>query len=199
MLACCPGDRLAAQDTGSGTTRTLDVSADASLGLQQLGGGSVASVGGRLWLAFPAGWRLGFGASYGLNGVDGGRLDGSGLEATFATGGATLAVPLPRLFDRDGFEALLTTGSGSVSLENALVGTTIDREAFWIVHPSLLWRGHRLGPVSAGVEIGYRLVLGADGLSRLDTGDLRTFTLAGVLSFPSSRHHTRDYRTSSRR
>ncbi|HKK94624.1 MAG TPA: hypothetical protein VJ925_14415 [Longimicrobiales bacterium] len=184
VLLCCAGERAFAQESPADSTRTLDVSADASLGLQRLGGGSLASVGGRIWLELPAGWRVGFGAAWGLNHVDGGELEGSGLEATFGMGGASLATPLPDLFDLDGLEAVLTLGSGSVSLENALVGTTVDRETVWVVQPSILWHARRVGPFSAGVEVGYRLVLGSDGLSRLEPEDLRTFTIAAVLSFP---------------
>lgn len=186
VLLYCAGSGVTAQEVeGGDTPRTLDVSADASLGLQRLSGGTLLSAGGRLWLNFPAGWRLGFGASYGLNAVDGGELEDSGLEATFGAGGATLAVPLPALFDVTGLEGMLTLGSGSISLENAIVGTTVDRETVWVVHPTILWNARRIGPLSAGVEVGYRIVLGADGLSRLDAGDLRTITLSGVLSLPS--------------
>ena len=94
-LALQPGspDPVAAQGTTSEAATSLDVSADGSLGLQRLGGGTLASLGGRVWLNLPAGWRIGFGASWGLNRVDGGDLRGSGLEATFGMGAATLAAP----------------------------------------------------------------------------------------------------------
>lgn len=184
VLLFCADDRAVAQEPTTDTTATLEVSADASLGLQRLGGATLASAGGRLWLGFPAGLRLGVGASWGLNRIDGGTLAGSGLEATFGMGGATLAIPLPALFDLEGLDALLTVGSGSVSLENALQGTTVDRETVWILQPGVLWNVRRVGPFSAGVEIGYRAVFGADGLSRLEGSDLRTLTIGGVLSFP---------------
>ncbi len=184
VLLCCSGRAVVAQEPVSDTVSTLAVSADASLGVQRLGGGTLASVGGRVWLGLPAEWRVGFGATWGLHRVDGGELRGSGLEATFGMGGATVAAPLPRVFELDGLEATLTLGSGSVSLENALQGTTVDRETVWILQPGIVWNVRPLGPFSAGVEIGYRAVFGADGLSRLEGSDLRTLTIGAVLSFP---------------
>lgn len=167
-----------------GPTGSLEVSADAALGLQRLGGGTLASIEGRLWLEFPGGWRLGVGGARGMNRISGGVLESSGLEATFGMGAATVGVPVPTLFGVDGLEATVTLGSGAVSLENALLGTTLDRETVWVVQPGLLWNVRALGPVVAGIEAGYRLIFGAEGLSRLEAADLRTPTVSLVFSLP---------------
>jgi hypothetical protein len=178
--------RLAAQAVADSAGVRLDVSADASLAMQRLGGGTLATIGGRLWLTFPAGWRLGVGGVRGLNRIAGGVLDGSGLDARFGAGSVGIAVPLPALRGLGGLEARFAVGSGAVYLDNALLGTTVDTETVWTVEPSVLWRGREYGRVRVGGEAGYRWILGSEGLSRLDAGDLRTFTLAIVVSFPAS-------------
>lgn len=184
-VACLVVPTGAAAQVSPDTTGTrLDVGADASLGVQRLGGGTLTSIGARLWLVFPTGWRVGIGGLRGLNRVSGGELEGSGLDARFGAGAVTLGVPLPDAGGLGPLEARLAVGSGAVYLDNALLGTTVDTETVWTLEPSLLWAGRPVGRVRIGGEIGYRWVFGADGLSRLDAGDLRTFTLAAVVSFP---------------
>ncbi len=167
----------------SSSTR-LGVSVDASLGVQRLGGSTFASLGGRLWLTFPAGWRLGVGGMRGLNRVSGGELEGSGLDARFGSAAVSVGVPLPDVSGIEGLEARFAAGSGAVHLDNALLGTTVDTKTVWTLEPSLLWKGHAWGRVRIGGEIGYRWSLGADGLSRLDGADLRTFVVSAVVSLP---------------
>jgi hypothetical protein len=178
--------RVAAQAVPDSTGVRLDVSADARLGLQRLGGGTLATIGGRLWLTFPTGWRLGVGGTRGLNRITGGELEGSGLDARFGAGAVSVAVPLPEVRGVGGLEARFAVGTGAVYLDNALLGTTVDTETVWTLEPSILWRGPDRGPVRIGGEAGYRWVLGSDGLSRLDAGDLRTLTVALVVSFPAN-------------
>lgn len=162
----------------------LEVSADGYLAVQQLGGATLGTIGGRLWLTFPAGWRLGVGGLRGLNRVSEGALAGSGLEARFGAASVSVSVPLRNVWGVDGFESRLSVGSGAIYLDNALVGTTVDAETIWTLEPSVLWRGREVGRVRVGGEASYRWALGADGLSRLDAADLRTFSLAVVVSFP---------------
>ena len=92
------------------------------------------------------------------------------------TGARRLPVP-------GGLEAALTVGSGAVSLENSILGTTLDTETVWVLEPSLSRRFHQLGPVDVGAEVGYRWIFGSEGLSRLEASDLNTLTLGVVLSF----------------
>lgn len=175
-----------AQETPDSAGAGLDVSADASLGLQRLGGGTLVAAGARLWLTFPSGWRLGVGGTRGLGRMSGGDLEGSGLDARFGAGAVSVAVPLPGPGSLNALEARFAAGSGAVYLDNALLGTTVDTETVWTLEPSLLWRGRTFGAVAVGGEVGYRWVLGADGLSRLDASDLRTFTIGVVVSLPGN-------------
>lgn len=182
LLTPSPGSGQVVPDSAGAR---LEVAADASIGLQRLGGSTLTTLGGRLWLRFPAGWSLGVGGARGLHRVSGGELEGSGLEASYGAAAVSVAVPMPDVRGVEGLEARFAVGSGAVHLENALLGTTVDTETVWTLEPSLVWRGRTFGPVRVGGEAGYRWILGADGLSRLDAADLRTPTLSLLVSLPN--------------
>jgi len=168
----------AQQPTGSpGGVRA---SVDGEFGVQRLSGATLGTLSARLWLHLGDVWRVGFGGVRGLNRSAGGTLESSGLEASFGLATVTVARSLPLL---EGLEVSASLGSGAVSLENALLGTTLDTETVWALEPGLNWRLGTLGPVDLGVHAGYRWIFGSEGLSRLDASDLDTFTLGLRLLF----------------
>lgn len=179
LLLAAPGSPLAAQDSEN-SDAGIQASVDVKLGIQRLSGDALGTASARLWLHFGDDWRIGFGGVRGLNQSDGGDLASSGLEAAFGMATVAAGRRLPLL---DGLEGTLTLGSGAVSLENSILGTTLDTETVWVLEPALAWRFGTLGPVNVSVEGGYRWIFGSDGLSRLESSDLNTFALGVTLSF----------------
>jgi len=152
------------------------------LGVQSLGGAALVTGSARLWLHFGESWRLGFGGVRGLNRTEGGDLESSGLEARFGMASVTVGRTLPPELPIQ-LEGTLTFGSGAVSLENALLGTTLDTETVWTLEPGLAWRFRTFGPLRLDVDAGYRWILGSGGLSRLEGDDLNTFVLGVTLAW----------------
>jgi len=145
-------------------------SIDLTLGVTSIAGNVTEVVGGRLWIHLDSRWRIGATGTIALRNPDGGDLDGSGLEADFGQGGAILGFD-PGLIS--GLEFRMLAGVGSVALSDRVTGNTVDTEAFWTLAPSVGWTALRGAPFSAGVEAGYRLVFGADDLTRLVSSDLQ--------------------------
>ena len=170
----------AAPVLGQGDPDAVRASVDGRIGIQRLSGDALGTVSARLWLHFGEAWRIGFGGLRGLNRSDGGDLDSSGLEAAFGMATLSLARRLPSL---DRGEVSLTLGSGAVSLENSLLGTTLDTETVWVLEPAVAWPFTTLGPVDVGAEAGYRWIFGSDDLTRLEPSDLNTFSIGVTLSF----------------
>ncbi len=181
LLAFLPG-ALAGQGPGLGPSADVGWSGSLHLGAMRAADRTLPMVALAGAFRFSPRFEMGGGGVFSPTPV---RISPQGSsdrsELSLGYGGLLLRYGAPPTGERWGVRPALLLGAGRARVTSPLIDADIASENFLLFEPSVelhLPRAPRLRPV---LNLGYRMVLGAEGLPRVEASGLRGATLA--LSF----------------